>query len=180
MPAPLHRSLSVALERAGASTGASEVHGLLCGLICAHGEADGRGCLPLIFDGPEAATGTLQDGLDGLAEESMRTLQGSDFEFDLLLPDDDDPLPMRFEAVVSWCQGFTLALLLDCPERADTLAADAHEAMETLLEISASEPVVDEDEASGERDLAEIIEHIRVSVQLVHDDLVRLRATGGK
>ncbi len=156
------------------------MHGLLCGLICARGGADSRDYLPLVLDGPEAATGTLLDHLDGLAEESRRTLQGSDFEFDLLLPDDDDPLSVRFEALISWCQGFVLALLLDHPQRTGALAADAREAMESLMEISAGDPVVDEDEASGERDLSEIIEHVRVSVQLVHDDLVRCQAKAGK
>ncbi|MHB1949981.1 MAG: UPF0149 family protein [Acidiferrobacteraceae bacterium] len=177
MPPPLHQPLHLALEQEGAALGASEVHGLLCGLICARGAADPRDYLSMIMDDPAQLSETLQNDLDSLAAGSRHALQGDDFEFDLLLPGDDDPLSERFEAVVSWCQGFTLALLLDDPECA-ALSADAREAMNDLIEISTSDPVVDEDQGPAERDLSEIIEYVRVAVQLIHDVLLQHRPEG--
>ncbi|MHB1528414.1 MAG: UPF0149 family protein [Acidiferrobacteraceae bacterium] len=171
-----HQPLNDALDREHASMGASEVHGLLCGLICAHGEAESRRYLPMIFDSTAGESEALRAQLVDLGNESRNALGGVDFEFDLLLPDDDTPIALRFEALISWCQGFALGLLLDKPERMAILSGDAREATEDLMEISAGDPIVDEDDMAGEQDLVGVIEHVRVSVQLIHDDLDRWRS----
>ncbi|MHB1514693.1 MAG: UPF0149 family protein [Acidiferrobacteraceae bacterium] len=171
-----HQPLNDALDHEHASMGASEVHGLLCGLICAHGEAGSQRYLPMIFDTAAGKSEALRSQLADLGDESRNALIGVDFEFNLLLPDDDTPIALRFEALISWCQGFMLGLLLDKPERMTILSADAQEATEDLMEISAGDPVVDEDDMAGEQDLAGIIEHVRVSVQLIHDDLDHWRS----
>lgn len=112
---------------------------------------------------PDALAALLEDafnqGLDNLEEFS-------DFDFALLLPDDDAPISERAMAIGLWCSGFLSGFgetgrQLDVNDK-----SDVHEAMRDLASIAAMTDDVPEGE-ENEADLMEIVEFVRVSTLLI-------------
>src|SRR5438445_13688035 len=86
----------------------SEVHGLLCGYISAtSGKIDNSWEKIILGKNKNLAYREL---LQQLYEISYHQMSEFSFEFTLLLPDDDNNLNLRTEALGSWCQGFLTAL----------------------------------------------------------------------
>lgn len=161
------------LETLSSDIGASEAHGLLCGLLC--GGAPRSRELWLLELAPDAeANPPHQAGLEELAAWLRRTeesFDGPGLGFSPLLPEEDQPLPRRAAEMVGWCQGFLYGLgLAGAP--LDRLSGEACEGLHDLGEITRLDL---SQLASGEQeevDLAELIEFIWVAVMLVREELV--------
>ncbi|MEA2080204.1 MAG: UPF0149 family protein [Pseudomonadota bacterium] len=98
-----------ALRRASVSVDAADCQGFLCGLICAAGFADQKIWVAEIFEAYnpkdllQAETYSL---LQRLYEDTLIRLNSPDLDFELLLPDDEEPLCERTESLANWCCGF--------------------------------------------------------------------------
>ena len=149
---------------------AAEAHGLVCGLLCGEGgPVAGRWLHQL----PEAPGGdpdpAQRELLVRLHDETLEALQAGDMRFQPLLPDDQRSIAERAEALASWCQGFLYGLGLG--SLPPMLPADLREILADFKEISRA---AGDDAAAGEEDeaaWAELVEFVRVSVQLVFDEL---------
>jgi uncharacterized protein YgfB (UPF0149 family) len=93
-----------------------------------------------------------------------------DFEFDLLLPDDDKPVSERGPAMVDWCQGF-LGGFGVVPTPAQPLSDESDEALQDLAKIAASD-LNYEDSDADEEALIEVCEYIRVAAVLLYNERV--------
>jgi len=166
--------LGDALARAQLSADAADCHGLLVGLICAAGGADPKVWVAQVFgdynpkDGPQVEA--LKQ-LQTLSENVQLAINSPDLDFELLLPDDDDALRDRTEALGSWCSGFLSGLGLGgLGER-----AQLPEAVTELLDDLAQIAHVDFDlDAPEEEDLAafeEVVEYVRVGALFVNEEL---------
>ena len=87
----------------------SELHGALSGCLCAGAELNPRNWLAFSLtdaelDGEVEAGSALADVYEAVSAQLAGDIM--DFEFDLLLPDDDKPVTERGPAMVDWCQGF--------------------------------------------------------------------------
>lgn len=149
----------------------SGFHGFICGRLCC-------GVIPLeeLIDLSADWLGLTEDGRDE-AEDSLHAfydsaltnLEDLDFLFHPVLPDDELPLPERLLAVSQWCGNFISGL----GEGMGGEFAVSEEGKEALEDIAAIAQIsVDfEIEDDGERDYAELVEYIRIAVQLVFADL---------
>jgi uncharacterized protein YgfB (UPF0149 family) len=163
------------LAGAGVDVGASGAHGLLCGLICG-GEREVQQRLAnewftsRIKDDP--AVDECQLAIDELVQGVNSSVEGIDFGFPLLLPDDNNPLQERAVAVRDWCEGFLYGVGLVEFKDKDGLPAQVQEALNDISEISR----MDIDGISGDEEeeaaLTEVMEFIWVAAMLVHDELV--------
>jgi yecA family protein len=152
---------------------AAELHGALSGCLCAgaaltpgnwlayaltdaelEGQAEPGSVLAVFFDAVSAQ----------LAGDVM------DFEFDLLLPDDDTPVTERGPAMVDWCRGF-LGGFGVVPNSAQALSEEAEEALQDLAKIAASDLNYEDSEADEEA-LIEVCEYIRVAAVLLYNERV--------
>jgi uncharacterized protein YgfB (UPF0149 family) len=121
----------------------------------------------------------LGAALDELVERSLQTLEERELGFVLLLPSDDEPLADRVQGLALWCHGFVSALGANAPEiavRGRPQAAEAATVAEILADFAQiSRAGLSDAEAEGEDApdfaLAELIEYVRVSVQIVFEDL---------
>lgn len=156
------------LATTGTLVGAPEAHGVVCGTLCAHPDGGPERYGRVIF-GPATHPDTPR-GLAPLEVETRRALRDADFEFALLLPPESESLTVRFDGLVSWCQGFTLGLLFDDAKRIEAMPVDAREAAQDIMRIS-SLGAVEEEDPTAERELAEITEYVRVAVQLIYEEL---------
>jgi uncharacterized protein YgfB (UPF0149 family) len=96
-------------------------------------------------------------------------------EFEPLLPDDEQPLNGRANALALWCTGFLYGLGTGHISDLEALGGDVGEIVRDFTEISrASGDEADSDE-SNEQAYAELVEFIRVAAQVVFEELLPLR-----
>src|SRR5581483_12131095 len=83
---------------------AAEAHGTLTGCLCATvGYRFEDWLLEILPEGRAQPLAAAQ--LRALYQATSGALQGSDMEFDLLLPEDEASLDTRTGALAQWCQG---------------------------------------------------------------------------
>lgn len=173
------------LAAAGATWQAAEAHGAFCGRACMGGVAALRDWLDEVLDRAPHSVDVLslerQAGLQAAAAVSLVQLEAGQMQFSLMLPADNAALERRVAALADWCHGFMQGL-------AAGGAADAGQALEALATPETSEILRDfseltravADAAVNEADeqaFAEIVEYVRVSVQLIYDDTAAYRNT---
>jgi hypothetical protein len=149
---------------------ADEAHGLLCGLLCARGGQVAAHWLELIAEAQcDDADPVRRELLRRLHDETLEALQAGDMRFQPMLPDDQCGVAERAAALARWCQGFLYGLGVGRLPRA--LPVNVREILADFKEIARA---VGDDAAAGEDDeaaWAELVEFVRVSVQLVFDEL---------
>ena len=166
--------LAAVLQAADADCGAAESHGVICGIICAAGTSDpGLWLDHLLGEGntTSAMAQSAQVLLTELYSESLLHFNDGDLGLVLLLPEDDTPLSLRSQALGEWCQGFLYGLALGGVREDGVMKGDVGEIMHDLYEISNTRfehELTDEDEESA---YAEIVEYVRMSVLLCHEEL---------
>jgi uncharacterized protein len=169
-----YEDLIESLTAAGLPLSPAECHGNICGLICAGGAEGAHAWLGDLLD---SATGSapqvnqlrseLSQIAGGLAAELADPLVVS---FEPLLPDEDQDLFTRTEALASWAESFLGALGLGGLASPESLSDEAQEALEDLAEIAKLEC---DDAGSEELEAAlmEVHEYLRVVVQLLYAEL---------
>jgi uncharacterized protein YgfB (UPF0149 family) len=98
-------------------------------------------------------------------------LGSEDFGFQLLLPDDTAGLGARIEALASWCQGFLLGISHGGVSDIQALPGELPEIVEDFLNIARAENFELENEEEDEAAYMELLEYVRVGVQLFWEEL---------
>ena len=178
------------LRGVGALGEPSEIHGDLSGLLCLLGEDAGPTWVAQVLadgsdEAPAEAVQGATDLLEGLAKQTFNTLEGGEMAFTLLLPSDDEALEFRAANLGLWCQGFLHGLGTGggSGHRNQVLEEGlTQDIIRDFSEISRAAFTEDETEAEAEAAYMEVVEFVRVSVQLVFEELhlIRSRATGGR
>ena len=163
------------LSESRALTDAAEAHGTLSGALCAASSYGYNDWLAEIL--PEDALGGDDDELlRGLYEETRGALAGAEMQFDLLLPDDEQSLARRTEALTLWCNGFIYGLGVSGAHDPQKLPGDAGEIVRDLGQIMGAGVDETDSPEANESALTELIEFVRVGVQVIFEDLSDLRA----
>lgn len=174
---------AAAFAAANAVVPVAEAHGCLSGALCASRDYSLASWMDELLDdaagestaAPPDAVGSVKQYLQTLYDDTSRALRGDDMEFAPFLPDDDLPLARRAEALAQWCQGFLYGFGAaggNRPHgRAESLPPDVDEILRDLGQIARATAGEQEPTEEDESDYAEIVEYIRASVQLVHDEL---------
>ena len=151
------------LRALGASASASECHGVLCGLLAA-GHADARSSWLAESVGREAPGGEI----DQLYDDTVARIDDRDFDFELLLPSDDDvDLEERARALADWAGGFTFGVACagrhpdDLPDEVAEFVRDAAE-IARLTGVGTGE--------GDESDYAEVVEYLRAGTLLTRTE----------
>lgn len=173
MSANAFHDLDETLRRAGAACDAAESHGTLCGALCAGLDSDG----PWLEHIMDEATGTpeaqrrCREALTALRDSTHGQLAGGSLEFAPLLPDDELGLADRTDALSEWCQGFLFGIGLGGDRlKFDELAAESTEILKDMTQISQA-GFEGEDTEEDETAYAEIVEYVRMGVQLLYEEL---------
>jgi uncharacterized protein YgfB (UPF0149 family) len=129
----------------------------------------------------QARSGEPAAVLDELAATTCAALAQGDMSFSPLLPADDEPLADRSDGLAEWCAGFMHGL----GEAAGGASPGAlqgeivREVMADFSEIARAATGDEETVAEAEAAYAELVEFVRVSVQLVFEELHLVRDTLG-
>lgn len=177
-----YEQLRESLAAAGAVVALAELHGGVCGALCARGVDAARRWLVDSLDDADigASPATVADDLEQMLGASAKMLEDTELTFEPLLPSDDAPLPEQVEALAAWCQGFSSGVGTTAPGSVESEALG--EILRDFAEISRAG--LSDDEAAGQDQpdfaLAEIHEYVRVSVQLAFEELAPLRAAAAR
>jgi yecA family protein len=165
---PEYNEITSALAHTELKLHASQVHGLISGVLCGDLEAN-REWEELVMG--EKLTDQTRPILQSLYENTKSKLADFLFEFQLLIPVDEDELPLRAEALGVWCQGFLTGLQATGVAVTDREPGELTEAIQDLVEIAKMNydevEVNEEDEAAYE----ELVEYVRVAVIFIYQDL---------
>jgi uncharacterized protein YgfB (UPF0149 family) len=163
------------LATAGSLADAAEAHGSLCGALCSMSPYMMQDWVNEIL--PDGAA--LSDESAAMIERVFTVTAASfgeqGMEFEPLLPDDEQPLNGRANALALWCTGFLYGLGTGHISDLEALNGDVGEIVRDFTEISrATGDDADADE-SNEQAYAELVEFIRVAAQVVFEELLPLR-----
>jgi uncharacterized protein len=158
-----------------AVTEPAEAHGSLAGALCATDDYGVEDWLAEILPEGAVPEETAVLSLRALYEATRAALTDTQMQFDLLMPDDDEPIERRAEALTLWCNGFVYGLGSGGAPDPERLPGDAGEIVRDLAQIMRAG--VDEREGieANETALAELVEFVRVGVQVVFEELSALR-----
>ena len=155
-------------------TDASEAHGTLTGCLCAAiGYRFEDWLLEILPEGRAQPLATA--ALRALYRETAGALEGSEMEFDLLLPEDEASLDARTGALAQWCQGFLYGLGGSAIQDTNGLPGEVGEIVRDFSEITRVGVDDGQSVESNESAYAELVEFVRVGVQLVFEELSPLR-----
>jgi hypothetical protein len=178
-------ALDLTLFKVEAVMGAAESHGALCGMLCAQGSTDLSEWMGHVLGEQEQGNVFLRDIANQLSELHQSTLgqiNDSFGGFQLLLPDDDDDLEERAEALAAWCLGFVYGLAAGGISEQSELPEDTKELLLDFIEISRAGQDIgghDDNSASEEEDeraFVEIVEYVQTGVLLINEELQPLQS----
>jgi len=154
----------------------AEAHGTLAGALCSSRDYGLIEWLREILPDDSPDEDALQSPvLQNVYNAMVRTLVGSDSDFQPLLPDDDVPLTDRAEALSLWCQGFLYGLGSGTTSDPGQVSVEAREIIRDFTEITQVGVDAGEEDEENEVAFAEVVEFVRVGVQLLFVELAPAR-----
>ena len=160
------------IDGLNATVDAAEAHGCLCGAVCTSANyAFERWVEEFAPDEARPLPPESEQPLRLLFADTVRTLRGAEMEFEPLLPDDDATLERRTVSLSQWCQGFLYGFSTGDAVTAEALPDAVNEVLRDLTHISRASADVGEAGEQEEESYVEVLEYVRVGVQLIHDEL---------
>lgn len=163
---------------------ASEVHGVLTGLVCAGFAFEDQGYLSMLDDlldfSPQGSDGfpkALKAQIKQMYSELWTDILDDTYTFQLMLPDDDDSLIERGHALGAWVQGFNLGFGLQQKD-SPVASSEVKEVLVDFAEIANLSDEMEEDEDT-EQAFFEISEYVRISALLCFSELGTLPTNSG-
>lgn len=150
----------------------SELHGVITGLISAGFTFESTDYLPMLndmFNNGEGFPIAVKNTIKQLYSEIWQTLLDDSYGFALLLPDDDDSIAERANAIGAWVQGFNLGFGLQ-QKSSPITSDDVKEVLSDFAEIANLSDEIEDDETT-EQAYFEIAEYVKVSVLLCFAEL---------
>ncbi|MHB8254084.1 MAG: UPF0149 family protein [Acidiferrobacter sp.] len=152
---------ALTLEQAGVSVNPSEAHGILTGLVCIGIEDDAAALSALGDPGDFPEFG---DYVLAARTHIAEGLRAAELDFEPLLPDDNVPVAQRSRALTQWCTGFVAGFYFRGSENTGDHSDTVSEALTDITDLANASGTV------SESDLTEIVEYLRVSVQLIYEE----------
>ncbi len=164
-------------KSASIDTKLPEAHGGICSQICFDNDYFEE-FLPLdqSDDGASVSVqiGAYRKALLKIIDENAKTLKDGDLEFELIIPDENYTIQERAEALSIWCQGFidgVSFLLSEHDLKIDQSEnKESFEIIEDFTQISTLDSHSINEEVDEELALMELIEFVRLSVQMIYDE----------
>ncbi|PHM26022.1 YecA family protein [Xenorhabdus ehlersii] len=168
---PNYQSFDEILHQQSVALTAAEMHGLISGLLCSgnHGGNHESSWQTLVHDLANdglAFSQVLALPLRELYETTFELLDDSSFSFHLLLPDEEAGVFECAEALAGWVNHFLLGLGVANPKLTEN--PEIQEVITDLRNIGMLGYDEDEDQEELSQALEEVLEYVRVAVQLCY------------
>ena len=157
-------------------TDAAEAHGTLAGCLCVTaGYRLEDWLLDILPDGQGQPL--AMSALEALYESTAGALAAPDMTFQPLLPEDARSIDERAGALATWCHGFLYGLGSGTGATQDVveLPGEVGAVVTDIMAISRAAVDPEQGEEANEAAYAELVEFLRVGVQVVFEELAPLR-----
>lgn len=156
------------LARLNTACSASELHGVLTGLL-AGGARFNRSTLQKVLethaDADQAIGDQTMAALWQLQLKTLEDLGDSELVFAPLVPDDDEDLAARVTALSDWCQGFLVGFGTAVrPNDTRVHAESVKETLQDIVHVSNVDATAQDNDESDESAYAELYEFVRIAV----------------
>jgi uncharacterized protein len=163
------------LATAGGLADAAEAHGSLCGALCSVSPYRMQDWVNEILPDGAVLSDESAAMLERVFTATATAFGEQGMEFEPLLPDEEQPLNGRANALALWCTGFLYGLGTGSISDLEALNGDVGEIVRDFTEISRATGDDAESDESNEQAYAELVEFIRVAAQVVFEELMPLR-----
>lgn len=151
---------------------ASEIHGVLTGLVCAGFTFEEQSYIVMLndlFNNGDVFPDAVKTVIKQMYSELWADILDDDYAFQLMLPDDDDSIVERGNGLSNWVQGFNLGFGLQQKNNPVT-SSEVKEVLTDFAEIANLSDEMEEDEDT-EQAYFEISEYVRISALLCFTEL---------
>jgi yecA family protein len=162
-----YQVINAIVVQSDADLSAGYAHGMATGMLCANDQAQNEEWLAELFRHGAPPADDDKMALIQLFEDTRSLLASDDYEFDLLLPDDDVSLSEQVEALTYWCQGFLMGV--GFTHATSELSKEAREILKDMIEFTKLDTEAEGEE--DESDFMEITEYMRSAVLLLRSEL---------
>lgn len=177
---PAYDAFVDAISVLGLTISPSELHGLMCGYLCAGAVGEGEAYLrALATNKKDDAVRTASLAIFSLYAYSQQQCVNFDFEFKLLLPDDEEYLVNRAQAFSEWCDGFTQAITLVGISEEQLNEEESIEALQHIEEFSQLDCASLDIDEEDERALMEVTEYTRMAILRLYGDILASKSESG-
>jgi uncharacterized protein YgfB (UPF0149 family) len=176
---PEYQSFMTSMAVLDLDMSGSELHGMMCAYLCAGADSLGHSYIhALLHNKTDKASRDAALEMYTVFSVSQQHIANFDFEFAMLLPNEDDSLFDRAKAFSEWCRGFTrtLAVLGFGLDQVDE--EEAQDILQHLLEFAELDYEFLDSDEGDEKALMEVSEYVRMAVIRLHTDLVRNKTEG--
>ena len=159
---------------------ASEIHGVLTGLVCAGFPFEDTSYITMLndlFNNGEGFEENVKSTFKQMFSQLWTDILDDGYSFQLMLPDDDDAIAERGHALSVWVQGFNLGFGLQQKDN-PVVSEEVKEVLTDFAEIANLSDEMEEDEAT-EQAFFEINEYVRISALLCFSELATLPTKSG-
>jgi yecA family protein len=174
---PDYSRIEGALNAIGLDLGASEIHGVICGLVCAGTSQSHIDWMAALFqDWPQEdlLAREARELIGELYYVTRDQIGNDDLTFMPYLPDDDQPLSARGKALSAWCEGYLYGLGMSGVTD-QQLKGDAGEALQDISHFTRLDYESLESGDATEQAYAELQEFLKVVTLLIWGDLSDVR-----
>ncbi|HEX6592215.1 MAG TPA: YecA family protein [Moraxellaceae bacterium] len=167
--------LAQALTRLNTGCSASELHGVLTGLL-AGGARLNRSTLQKVLethsDADQAFGDEVMASLWQLQLKTLEDLGDTELIFMPLLPDDDDDLAQRVTALSDWCQGFLVGFGTAVrPNDTRIHGETVRETLQDIVHVANVDASAQDNDEGDESAYAELYEFVRMAVIHLFEEL---------
>ena len=151
---------------------ASEIHGVLTGLVCAGFTFEEQSYIVMLndlFNNGDVFPDAVKTIIKQMYSELWADILDDDYAFQLMLPDDDDSIIERANGLSNWVQGFNLGFGLQ-QKNSPVTSSEVKEVLTDFAEIANLSDEMEEDEDT-EQAYFEISEYVRISALLCFTEL---------
>jgi uncharacterized protein len=170
---PTYKNFSDDISTLNLSVSSSNLHGVICGYLCAGAIRGGDAYIRALMAAhpKNETTRTAALALFNLFAITEQQMNRQICEFELLLPDEQEPLDLRAKAFSEWCEGYMQGAALVGLEQHDFENEETKEALQHISEFANLDYQTIEISEEDERSFMEVCEYTRVAVMHIHTDL---------
>ena len=173
--APNLDELSAALQRLRTVCSASELHGVLTGLLAGGARLNRQALTKALESHSEADQAFDNEIIASLWQLQLQTLedlQASELIFSPLLPDDEAALVTRVQALADWCQGFLVGFGTAVRPNDTRLHEESvKETLEDIVNVANVDAAAEENDDADEGAYAELFEFVRMAAIHLFEEL---------